>query len=145
VNDDACVNQACQSGQCVGSCTPGQLRCAADGIEFCNSAGNWGLGFYCEHGCTFSGGAYSCCDNPCQPGVCGQFTACGKSVNCGDPCAGNDECIGNTCTCVPRECDGGFWGTRSDGCGGQISCECADPWIYQCQHGLCSDTPDGCF
>jgi hypothetical protein len=50
---DACSNQACVSGVCNGSCTPGAVECSGNGAATCSASGMWGSAVACTSGtCT---------------------------------------------------------------------------------------------
>src|SRR4029079_10813831 len=54
-------------------------------------------------------------------------------------CPPNTACVNGICQCVPRKCPPGVCGTFSDGCGGELICDCPPPLV--CVDGVCC--PEG--
>jgi formylglycine-generating enzyme len=113
----ACVNQACVSGMCTGSCSPGQTQCNGQQAQVCDATGHWqndgpmcGSSQTCVGGVGSDAGATASCHGGCSPGqaTCSgaQPQSCGPSgqwQNTGSACSGSTpECYRGACVvCAP--------------------------------------------
>jgi hypothetical protein len=149
----------CVAGMCNG-CVPGTTQCQANGVQTCNTMGQWGAAQACSASLTCLAGQ---CTGVCGPG---QTTCSGNGV---ETCNGSGQwggavactqqvCVGGVCTgvCGPNEtrcagngvetCNGsGQWGAAV-ACSGSQTCVAGvcggacGPGQTQCS----GDTPQTC-
>ncbi len=120
---------ACVSGQCAGSCVPGETRCVTgpERRQTCSDQGAYATTESCASGKLCQGNGASCVapcvgQKACANNVCVPLGGCGSDSECGN----NFACVSGTCSATT--CQAGFNGP----CGGT------------CTKGCCSvnDCPD---
>src|SRR5258708_114908 len=116
-----CMNKACVNGACTGTCTPATTRCMGNGVQTCDTSGNWSTASACTEYCLNG----SCAKfASCDAGAAGANTSCGLAAgDAGDAgtvdCCSSGEVPGTTA--FLRSYDGLTTGNKSQNYPANIS------------------------
>lgn len=119
----ACASQFCRGGACTGTCAPGSVQCAGNGVQACDANGEWGTPAPCNDQACVNGACAGVCAPSTVP-VCNgdQAQTCDASgawqgAACAQP---TPDCSGGACTCLETTCPSGCADLNTDpaNCGG---------------------------
>jgi formylglycine-generating enzyme len=117
----ACVDQACVSGICTGSCSPGQTQCNGQQPQVCDTTGHW------QNDGQMCGSSQTC--------VGGVGSDAGGTASCQGGCSpGQTTCSGTQ----PQSCVGGVWQNTGS------ACSESTPECYQGACVMCTPATVGC-